>query len=479
MKIINLQGMTIAERLKYLEEISQEIYNHLYDDFIWTVNNVYSGDAVSYEYSQLVQYNGETDSVKTGQIVYFAKNGYVAIIDQINANEETFTTQGSWQIIGPQGPQGPQGLVGPQGLRGPEGRQGPQGPHGEQGIQGPQGERGIQGLQGERGPKGDKGDKGDQGERGIQGLQGVEGPQGPKGDVGPQGPVGPQGVQGMQGPQGIPGEDGTSFQIVANVSSVGDLPTADVSLLGRAYSVGTAAPYDIYVCEQSGDLLSWINHGSIQGPKGDTGPQGPQGPQGLVGPQGPQGPQGDVGPQGPQGDTGPQGPKGEKGDIGDTGPQGPRGPIGLEGPKGEIGPRGPSGPEGPQGPTGPEGPQGPRGPRGPQGPAGKGLVKRYLHNVGLSYGSQPTSVRLTLFSSIGDEINNLATFKAAYQYGNAIIQATGYAQDTTYYSVVAITYDVSSNFFTVLYDNKKGNVDPLNINGNYVHFDDVVIDLGA
>lgn len=283
MKIFNFSGMTPAERMEFLQQITQDIYNHLYDDYIWTVNNIYNGDSISYNYSQLIQYNGETDSVKSGQIVYFAQNGYVAVINQINADEETFTTYGSYQLVGAQGPKGP---VGPEGPQGPEGKQGP------------------------KGEKGEKGDKGDQGERGLQGIQGVMGLQGPKGDTGPQGPIGPQGIQGIQGLQGIPGEDGTSFQIVANVSTVGDLPTADVSLLGRAYSVGETKPYDIYVCEQSGELLSWINHGPIQGPKGDIGPQGPQGPQGI---KGDKGDTGATGKQGPQGEQGPQGVKGDSG----------------------------------------------------------------------------------------------------------------------------------------------------------------------
>ena len=49
---------------------------------------------------------------------------------------------------------------------------------------------------------------------------------------------------------------------------------------------------------------------SIQGAKGDTGPQGPQGEQG---------PKGDTGAQGPKGDTGAQGPKGDTGAAGADG----------------------------------------------------------------------------------------------------------------------------------------------------------------
>ena len=82
---------------------------------------------------------------------------------------------------------------------------------------------------------------------------------------------------------------------------------------------------------------------SIQGAKGDTGPQGPQGE------------------QGPKGDTGPQGPKGDTGAQGDTGPQGPKGDTGAagaQGPKGDTGAQGETGPQGPKGDTGAAGADG-------------------------------------------------------------------------------------------------------------------------
>jgi len=86
-------------------------------------------------------------------------------------------------------------------------------------------------------------------------------------------------------------------------------------------------------CLQSEQAMSW----SIEGPKGDTGPQGPQGVQGPLGPQGP---------QGTQGETGATGPQGMKGDTGATGPAGPDGPQGQQGPTGATGPQGPQGPPG-------------------------------------------------------------------------------------------------------------------------------------
>ena len=143
MKIFNFSGMTPAERMEFLQQITQDIYNHLYDDYIWTVNDIYNGGSASYKYSQLIQYNGETDSVKSGQIVYFAKNGYVAIINQINSDEETFTTYGSYQIMGAKGPKGDTGPQGPQGEKGNTGPQGPQGSQGEKGDTDPRGPQGY------------------------------------------------------------------------------------------------------------------------------------------------------------------------------------------------------------------------------------------------------------------------------------------------------------------------------------------------
>ena len=121
--------------------------------------------------------------------------------------------------------------------------------------------------------------------QGSQGIQGPQGPQGPTGPTGPQGATGaqgPQGIQGVQGPKGEKGDDGTSFEIVATVASVVDLPTSAPA--GEAYFVGTVAPRDVYTFDAL--THSWLNQGKLQGPKGDTGPQGPKGdtgPQGEAG----------------------------------------------------------------------------------------------------------------------------------------------------------------------------------------------------
>ena len=182
---------------------------------------------------------------------------------------------------------------------------------------------------------------------------------------------------------------------------------------GQVYAVGSAAPFELYVYNNS----SWVNFGQFPkaGPKGDQGPQGEPGRQGQRGLTGPQGPRGYTGAPGIPGATGPHGEKGPKGDKGDPGyanafvpnsssvtevgqayvdedgylevcislnpltfskgalvkgPQGEQGPAGEKGETGATGPQGPQGEQGPQGIPGPQGPKGETGPQGPIGPQG-------------------------------------------------------------------------------------------------------------
>lgn len=320
--------------------------------------------------------------------------------DGENPATKQWENQGSLQ--GPQGPKGDQGIQGLQGIQGPAGQQGPQGEKGEKGDTGEQGAQGIQG------PQGIQGERGETGAPGPQGDIGPQGPQGEKGDVGPVGPTGPQGEQGErgligpkgdvgpmgpQGPAGADGKDGTSFVISGSVSSATELPTASKNILGVAYTVGTAEPYDIYVCIQNSDGTGyeWQNQGKLQGPAGPTGPVGERGPQGLQGEDGRtvewfasssqpiiaeeedmwidsngnlykfngsswdnlgisiKGPQGEAGAPGAQGAIGPQGPQGEQGAIGPIGPQGEQGPQGLQGEQGIPGTNGTNGTNGTDG----------------------------------------------------------------------------------------------------------------------------------
>lgn len=116
MKIVNLQGMTTAERLAYLQEITQDIYNHLYDDFIWTSLSEYTPDG-SYSFSALNNYTDGAE-VKPYQIVYFSNNGWVALIDTINEAAQTFTVINGYQVKGDKGDKGDTGNTGAKGETG-------------------------------------------------------------------------------------------------------------------------------------------------------------------------------------------------------------------------------------------------------------------------------------------------------------------------------------------------------------------------
>lgn len=151
-------------------------------------------------------------------------------------------------------------------------------------------------------PSGETGPTGPIGPQGVQGMQGVQGEQGEKGEIGPTGPEGPagppgeKGAPGPQGPQGETGPSGTSVTILGSYDTIEDLERDHMEgTPGSSYLVGD----DLYVWSPNEN--TWVNVGTIRGPKGDTGPIGPQG---EVGERGPQGPQGQEGPQGPQGPAG-------------------------------------------------------------------------------------------------------------------------------------------------------------------------------
>lgn len=176
---------------------------------------------------------------------------------------------------------------------------------GEAGAQGETGAQGPQGVQGEPGPKGEPGDKGEpfrykdftpEQLEALRGPKGAPGENGAAGGAGPQGPPGEKGDPGEQGPQGEKGETGEGFRLRDQFDSVAELEAAvPEPEAGSAYGVGTAQPYDVYIYSPS---KGWVNHGPLQGAKGDPGPQGEtgeQGPQGIPGEPGPQGPPGERG----------------------------------------------------------------------------------------------------------------------------------------------------------------------------------------
>lgn len=69
------------------------------------------------------------------------------------------------------------------------------------------------------------------------------------------------------------GKDGKSFEIKGYYASVTALEAGvPKPAPGDAYCVGSAAPYDVYIYD--GVSGEWINNGTIQGAKGDTGAAG-------------------------------------------------------------------------------------------------------------------------------------------------------------------------------------------------------------
>ena len=112
--------------------------------------------------------------------------------------------------------------------------------------------------------------------------------------------------------------------IVADYAS---LPSSAAQ--GNIYAVGTSAPYELYVYNNS----SWVDFGQFPkaGPKGDQGPQGEPGRQGPRGLTGEPGPRGYTGAPGTPGNPGPQGEKGPKGDKGDKGDPGEPASISVNG----------------------------------------------------------------------------------------------------------------------------------------------------
>lgn len=206
---------------------------------------------------------------------------------------------------------------------------------------GAQGETGPQGAQGETGPQGPPGPQGAKGDTGPQGPAGEDGKDGAPGAAGPQGERGPQGIPGERGPQGEPGETGAGFRLLDQFSSAAELSQAVTNPdAGDAYGVGAAPPYDVYIYSPS---KGWVNHGPLQGAKGDPGPQGPSGRDGKDGAPGAAGPQGEQGPQGIPGEPGPQGEKGDAFTYADfTAEQlealrGPQGLPGQDAPEGVAG----------------------------------------------------------------------------------------------------------------------------------------------
>ena len=191
--------------------------------------------------------------------------------------KRAYENAGSWQ--GPEGPQGKQGIQGETGKTGPPGPPGPQGKQGEPGLRGCRGRTGPEGPPGPPGPKGEglhlsdltpeqiAAIRGPQGLPGEKGETGKTGPQGPEGKQGATGPQGPEGKQGDTGPQGPAGKDFTVKGYYESLDSLKNaVPDPEA---GDSFGVGAAPPYDIYTWDAV--KRQWVNNGSIQGPRGETG----------------------------------------------------------------------------------------------------------------------------------------------------------------------------------------------------------------
>ena len=259
------------------------------------------------------------------------------------------------------------GDTGAQGVPGPKGETGAPGAKGDTGEQGEPGTPGAKGEQGEPGAKGDPGDKGTDGfsptvqtapaEDGTtvtitdhEGAKEFTIKNGLKGDKGERGE---RGEPGAKGDTGAKGEQGKGFRILGKYESLEALKeTVTQPEAGDAYSVGTSAPYDIYIYD--GVTSDWTNHGKLQGAKGEKGEQGEPGTPGAKGDPGAKGTDGfsptvQTAPaedgttvtitdhEGAKVFTIKNGAKGAKGERGEPGQDGAPGKDGTPGAKGETG----------------------------------------------------------------------------------------------------------------------------------------------
>lgn len=110
MKIVNLNGLTTAERLVVIEQTLNDIISNLYKDMIWSSYDDYTINTKNYSMEQLAQFT-DVSEVETGQMVYFAKQGVVALVGAINTQNKTFNVTDNYSIVGPKGGTGATGPV--------------------------------------------------------------------------------------------------------------------------------------------------------------------------------------------------------------------------------------------------------------------------------------------------------------------------------------------------------------------------------
>lgn len=110
MKIVNLNGLSTPERLVVIEQTLNDIISNLYKDIIWSSYDDYTTNTKNYSMKQLAQFT-DVSEVATGQMVYFAKQGVVALVNGINFQNKTFNVFNNYSIGGPKGDTGAIGPI--------------------------------------------------------------------------------------------------------------------------------------------------------------------------------------------------------------------------------------------------------------------------------------------------------------------------------------------------------------------------------
>lgn len=146
MKLINLYGMTLPEKVVALENAYKALnaeMNQLSAISGYISSEDYKTPNYNYMIANLYNHLGDKAvEIKPNSRVYFS-NAYFAVIEKIvydsEGNPYAYNTYDGIDLKGETGGQGPQGATGETGAQGPAGETGAQGPVGETGPQGPQG----------------------------------------------------------------------------------------------------------------------------------------------------------------------------------------------------------------------------------------------------------------------------------------------------------------------------------------------------
>lgn len=98
-------------------------------------------------------------------------------------------------------------------------------------------------------------------------------------------------IKGDKGDKGNTGDTGTGLDILGTYVTLTDLQAAVPSpAQGDMYNVGLAAPYNIYMWDETTLPGEWVDQGVLQGPAGRDGAPGTNGQDGTDGQDGAPGP---------------------------------------------------------------------------------------------------------------------------------------------------------------------------------------------